>query len=317
MKTRLLAISVLLLVLLVPVVTSATLHEGECHMPYLFNGYARATVEGAPTGAAFGLLVNLGAEEDTLISAETDAAEVVELHEMIIGDGDVMQMRPVEGGFVVGPHDFLELKPGGLHIMLINLKQPLEAGEMLDLLLHFEQAGDVALSLPILDIAVVDGAMSGGIEMEMTPGAMPGKTMKWGDCAGMHVVGAWARPAGPAMPNSAAYALLVNLTDKEDVLVSAEVSVSETVELHEMIMGEGDVMQMRPVEGGIPLPAGSAVQLKPGGLHVMLIGLKQELMAGTTMDLKLNFAESDSIELTLPIREAEDISVSMSGSSGG
>lgn len=305
----------LCLALAAPFTASAAYSEDECSLASLFNSYARATPEGAPTGAVFGLLVNLGSETDTVLSISTAAAEAAEMHEMVIGDGDVMQMRPVEGGFVVAPQDFLTLAPGGLHIMLIGLKQQLVAGEMLDLTLEFEHAGAVDVHVPIRDMAAMDGAMmQPAADMTVEPSSA--MATDWGACAGMHVLGAWARPAGAAMPNSAAYALLLNLTDTDEVLLSAEATVSDAVELHEMVMGDGDVMQMRPVEDGIPVPAGAAVELRPGGLHVMLIGLKGELAVGTTMDLALTFAESEPLTLTLPIHEPAETPATMSMSGG-
>ncbi len=305
----------LCLVLVAPFAATAADNAPECSLASLFNGYARATPAGAPTGAVFGLLVNLGAETDTVRSISTDAAEAAEMHEIVIGEGDVMQMRPVEGGFVIPSQDFLTLAPGGLHIMLIGLKQPLVAGEMLDLVFEFEHAGTVEVRVPIQENVVMEGDMMQPAT-DMTAEPSPAAVTDWGACAGMHVVGAWARPANAAMPNSAAYALLLNLTAVDDVLLSAETTVSEVVELHEMLMGDGDVMQMRPVEGGIAVPAGAAVELRPGGLHVMLIGLKGELAAGTTMDLALTFAESEPLTLTLPIREPAEApaAMSMSGS---
>jgi copper(I)-binding protein len=282
--------------------------EGEdgCDLVYLFNGWARSTVEGAPNGAAFGILVNLGAEADTLVSARTDAAEAVELHEMVMGDNDVMQMRPVEGGFVIAPNGYVQLQPGGYHIMLINLSHPLEAGEMLDLTLEFELAGEVSLSVPIRDVDAMDGEMSHDME-GMDESTMPAPMMEWSAaCAALHVVDAWARPAAAGMPNSAAYMLLLNLTESDETLVSASTDVAEAVELHEVVMGENDMMQMRPVEGGIAIPAGSATLLQPGGLHVMLINLAAELQVDDTLDLTLTFTEHGDVTLTIPIREPEE-----------
>ncbi|MCA0457915.1 MAG: copper chaperone PCu(A)C [Chloroflexi bacterium] len=312
MKIKWLAWITICLVLIAPLGISAAYHGDECHLAALFNGYARSTPEGAPTGAVFGLLVNLGAETDTVLSITTPAADAAEMHEMVVGEGDVMQMRPVEGGFVVPSSDFLTLAPGGLHIMLIGLKQPLVAGETLDLLLTFEHAGEVAVQVPVVDMTAVEGGMAQP-ENEMTAEPAAPSTTDWGACAGLHVVGAWARPANAAMPNSAAYALLLNLTDTDNVLVSAEGTVSEAIELHEMIMGDGDVMQMRPVEGGIPVPAGAAVELRPGGLHVMLIGLKGELAVGSTIDLTLNFAAGEPLTVTLPVREPVEAPAAMPG----
>lgn len=286
----------LLCLLLVPTLVFAQQDESTCDLVYLFNGWARSTVEGAPNGAAFGILVNLGDEADTLLSVSTDAAEAVELHEMVMGENDVMQMRPVEGGFVIEPSSYLELRPGGFHIMLINLYEPLEAGEMLDLTLNFEQAGEVEVSLPIRDIDAMEASMSDDMDLQT-----------WAEaCATVHVVGAWARPAAAGMPNSAAYGLLLNLTDTEETLISASSDVAEAVELHEVVMGENDVMRMHPLEDGIAIPAGSATLLEPGGLHIMLINLNTELQADDTIELTLTFAESGELTLTVPIRELEE-----------
>ena len=322
MRLKSMLICVAVLSLLLPFTALAQSDESACGVVSLFGAWARATAEGAPNGAAFGFLVNLSTESDTLIGASTDVAEGVELHEMLMGEGDVMQMRPVEGGFAVMPNHFLELKPGGLHIMLINLTQPLEAGSTFDLLLNFERAGEVSVTVPVREMTEMEGDMGMGGEMhmqpEMTPDAMSQPNMEWGEaCATMHVVGAWARPAAAGMPNSAAYGLLLNLTDADDTLVSANSDVAEAVELHQMLMGEGDVMQMRPVEGGIPVPAGGTAQLQPGGLHVMLIGLTQELAMGAMMELTLTFAESGDIELTVPIQEPMEMSMGDMSESGG
>ncbi len=293
---------VLIAVLLLAAVPITSAQEGKCNLAYLFNGWARATAEGAPNGAAFGLLVNLAGEDDTLVSASSAAAEAVELHEMVIGDGDVMQMRPVEGGFPVAAGGFLELKPGGLHIMLIGLKAPLLAGEMLPLTLNFETAGEVELSVPIRDMEAMGEAMESAAPMEATAEVMP---IDWGeDCAGIHVVSAWARPAAPGAPNSAAYGLVLNLTSSDNALVGVESAVAEAVELHEMVMAAGDVMQMRPVEGGgIPLPAGGAALLQPGGLHIMLINLTGTLGEGDSFALDFEFADGEPVTLTIPVRQ--------------
>ena len=62
-------------------------------------------------------------------------------------------------------------------------------------------------------------------------------------------------------------------------------------------------MRMSPVEGGILIPAGGVAQLRPGGLHVMLIGLTQDLEADTTIALTLTFDDGTVMELDVPVRE--------------
>lgn len=272
---------------------------------------------GAPTGAVYGVLVNLSDQPDALVSASTDAAETVELHEVIMGEDDVMQMRPVEDGIMVAPDSFAQLQPGGYHIMLINLKAPLEAGSSLDLTLNFERAGSVTLSVPVEDRAAMDDMDMATPEMAMSGMNMSNSgaaTPVWdATCVGIHVVGAWARPSIPGASTSAAYALLVNLTDADETLVSAHTEIAQATELHEMRMGENDVMQMRPVEGGIRIPAGGAALLQPGGLHVMLIGLTAEVPTDSTLDLTLTFANSGEMRLTVPVHPPDEGGSSMGG----
>jgi copper(I)-binding protein len=315
LKTLLTGLAIFAL-LATPLAAFAQEEASTCDLVYLFDGWARATPEGAPTGAAYGLLVNLGSEEDTLVSVTTDAAEAVELHEMLMGDGDVMQMRPVAGGFTVAPNTYLELAPGSLHIMLIGLTAPLEAGGTLDLVLTFEKAGEVALTVPVREMAAM-GEQSEMMGTNMGDGAAATPEMmattepetdtapEWPEgCEKIHVVDPWVRAAVGGMPTSAAYGLLLNLTAEDDMLIAAGTDAAEAVELHEMLMGEGDVMRMSPVEGGIPVPAGGAAVLKPGGLHIMMIGLTQALDDGGTLDLTLTFENAGEVVVSAPVRMA-------------
>jgi copper(I)-binding protein len=191
--------------------------------------------------------------------------------------------------------------------MLINLTQPLEAGSTFDLTLNFEQAGEVVVTVPVRALEAMDGGMSGGMssmDMEATETAeMTMPSMEWSEaCAGVHVLDPWVRPVVAGMPNSAAYALLLNLTDADETLVSASSDVAEAVELHEVVMAENDVMRMQPVEGGIVIPAGQAALLQPGGLHIMLINLTGELTEGSTVDFALTFANSGEVQISAPVR---------------
>jgi copper(I)-binding protein len=84
-----------------------------------------------------------------------------------------------------------------------------------------------------------------------------------------------------------------------DLLVSASSPVAGEVQLHEMAM-DGNVMKMRQVKD-IPLPAGGAVELKPGGLHLMFINIKAPLTAGETVPVKLKFAKAGEVEVKMPV----------------
>jgi copper(I)-binding protein len=94
---------------------------------------------------------------------------------------------------------------------------------------------------------------------------------------------------------------LVNQGGEADRLVAAQTEVAQVVELHESKL-EGDVMKMQPVEGGIPVPAKGEVELKPGGLHVMLIGLKQSLNEGDRFLVTLEFEKSGPLQVEAEVR---------------
>ena len=107
-----------------------------------------------------------------------------------------------------------------------------------------------------------------------------------------------ARASIGPMKNSGAYGEIQSNTD--DRLIKASSSVARVVELHEHINDNG-VMRMREVEGGIALTAGKSIVMKPGGYHIMLIGLHKPLKADATMDLSLEFESGKVIELSIPI----------------
>lgn len=116
--------------------------------------------------------------------------------------------------------------------------------------------------------------------------------------AGLTIAEPWVRAA--ATGNSAAYMLIRNGGSDADRLVKAEADVAAAVELHETKM-EGNMMKMAPVEG-IAIPAAGQVELKPGGLHIMLIGLKRELKAGESVKLTLHFEKAGTREVTAQVR---------------
>ena len=99
------------------------------------------------TGAVYMNLRNPGPETEALVGVSSDAAETVELHETI-REGDVMRMRPVPK-LEVPAGGVLEMKPGGLHIMLINLKRDLRPGDRVSVMLTFERGAPVTLEVPV------------------------------------------------------------------------------------------------------------------------------------------------------------------------
>ncbi len=94
-------------------------------------------------------VINNGDQPDTLYKASSDVSEDVELHETY-QRGDMMGMRPVKN-LVIPPHDSLMFKPGGYHIMIMNLRQDLSAGQMHDVSLFFRSAGEVKVKARVAD----------------------------------------------------------------------------------------------------------------------------------------------------------------------
>ena len=86
-------------------------------------------------------------------------------------------------------------------------------------------------------------------------------------------------------------------------LVAVASPVAGVVEIHEMVM-DGNVMKMRAMAKGLELPAGKAVELKPGGYHVMLMDLKQQLKAGETVPVSLVVEGKDGKKETIELKAA-------------
>lgn len=119
---------------------------------------------------------------------------------------------------------------------------------------------------------------------------------------GPMIKGAWARPSIGSTGNSAAYMKVMNHGDAADRLVDAKSDVARKTELHTHIM-EGNVAKMRRVEGGVEVPAKGDVEFKPGGLHVMLIGLKSKLAEGDSFPLTLVFEKKGEVVVDVKVQK--------------
>jgi copper(I)-binding protein len=110
------------------------------------NAYTRSTVPGQQVAGGFMKIENKGGV-DQLISASSPVAGEVQLHEMAM-EGNVMKMRQVKD-IAVPAGGAVELKPGGLHLMFMNIKAPLTAGETVPVKLKFAKAGEVEVKMPV------------------------------------------------------------------------------------------------------------------------------------------------------------------------
>jgi len=122
--------------------------------------WARATTSRARNGAAYVTLENSGGMSDKLMSVSTPVAGKPELHTHI-KDGDIMRMRQVQH-IEVGPNAMVKLQPGGLHIMLMELREPLKEGATFPMTLIFEKAGEVTVEVAVQSAGAK--GMSGGMD---------------------------------------------------------------------------------------------------------------------------------------------------------
>lgn len=113
------------------------------------SGWVRAMLPGQPAGGGFFIVTNKGAAADRLVAASSAKAGRMEIHTMEIVN-DVMVMRPVAGGLEIPAGTSVELKPGGLHVMFMEVAEPFQEGGTVPVTLEFEKAGKVDLMLPVL-----------------------------------------------------------------------------------------------------------------------------------------------------------------------
>ena len=129
------------------------------------------------------------------------------------------------------------------------------------------------------------------------------------------VTDAWARAtAGNPGENTAIYAMIENTTGVDDTLVSVSIpsEVAERSEVHEMVQ-RGENMAMQEIAGGLPVPAGEGVMLEPGGYHVMVMGVAEQLNPGDQFDVVFVFAEAGEMEVSVEVKEASAGAGGMSG----
>ncbi|MGV6810626.1 MAG: copper chaperone PCu(A)C [Brevirhabdus sp.] len=112
---------------------------------------------------------------------------------------------------------------------------------------------------------------------------------------------AYARTATKMSKSGAAFMVIMNNTDEDDRVIEARSDVAKRVELHTHIDAGNGVMQMREVEGGFPVEAGSMRHLQRGGDHVMLMGLTRPLEQGDVISVTLVFEKAGEVVVDVPV----------------
>ena len=141
--------------------TSAVAGDGETGALKVDGAWARPSIGKTGNSAAYMTITNSGGAPDTLIAVTTPHASKAELHTHI-RDKDIMRMRQVKDGIPVPANGKAELKPGGFHVMLMKLKEPIKKGTMLPLTLTFKNAGDVTVHANVQMSQSMKGRMDHG-----------------------------------------------------------------------------------------------------------------------------------------------------------
>ena len=116
------------------------------------------------------------------------------------------------------------------------------------------------------------------------------------------VSGAWARPAMGMDKPAAAYMTITNSSGQADVLIGVSTPGATSVEIHETTTDASGMTGMHPVDR-IDVPAGGTVMLKPGGFHLMIMGLTAPLEVGSTLELDLVFEHAGKVVVQAEVRE--------------
>jgi len=133
---------------LVALPAAAFAHDYKVGALKIDHPWTRATPGGAKVGGGFMKITNTGRESDRLTGVSAEIAGVIEIHEMKM-EGSMMKMRALEKGLEIKPGEMVELKPGGFHVMFMDLKSPIAEGKPVKGTLVFEKAGKVEVDFKV------------------------------------------------------------------------------------------------------------------------------------------------------------------------
>lgn len=116
---------------------------------------------------------------------------------------------------------------------------------------------------------------------------------------------AWARTSAPGAP-SAGFMLIVNNSQQDDVLLGVTSRFAKKSEVHQTKQVDG-VMKMIHQQQGVVIPAGEQVMFKPGGYHLMFMGLQKNFELGESYQVTLTFEKAGEMQLELPVKDMADM----------
>lgn len=157
-RLRNLALSLAFLPLLL---APASAHDYKLGDLKIDHPWSRATPGGAKVAGGYMKITNSGKESDRLIGGTLVSAGIVEIHEMAM-EGNTMRMRALAQGLEIKPGQTVELKPGGFHVMFLDLKSPLKEGEKVKGTLVFQRAGTIEVEFKVEGRGASGGHDHGG-----------------------------------------------------------------------------------------------------------------------------------------------------------
>ena len=240
--------------------------------------YIKAPIVNNTTTSGYITLIN-GKKEPvklTGVSVSSDIAKKAELHGYKTS-GNMMKMYEVDA-LELPPGKPIKLESGGYHVMLMGLKQPLATDSSVNVTFQFSDGGSLHVDMPVKS---VDGMQSEGVFVT--------------DDNQIGIKNVSARATMPGMSTTAAYMTIENRGDKSISLVEASSPLAKKTELHTTDMDNG-VMKMREVPT-LDIDAGGEVVLKPGGYHIMLMGLEKAIMEGDEVPVELKFSDGSIASL--------------------
>ncbi len=123
---------------------------------------------------------------------------------------------------------------------------------------------------------------------------------------GISLVHPWIAEPPPGAPTAAGYVALFNEGEEDDQLVSVTADFAGRVSIHTMTMTDEGVMQMRPFDGPLVVPAGGDVMLEPGGLHIMFMDLVAPLHDGDSHAVVLTFEKAGDVTVDFTVQKRDD-----------
>lgn len=175
---------------------------------------------------------------------------------------------------------------------------------MRHLLLQFTAAGVLTLAAIATAVAHdVAGCAHAQAEAGSRHGHEHGAASEAVAVGDLEISSAWARAMLPNQPTGGAYLTITNNGETADRLVALSSPRAGEVEIHSMEVVD-DVMTMRPVEGGLEIPAGGTVALESGGLHLMFMDVAEPFAEGQNVPVTLQFETAGSVEMSIPVRKA-------------